>query len=328
MPSGEILDFLSQHKGGRVALVTHQRPDGDAIGSALGMAELLHMQGYAAKVVTPLPLPSFLHFLTKDSLLASPAVPEWWRDYDCLGVLDCGEAGRLDTENQPAPLHLPTFTIDHHASSDGLGSARWIEPTASATGEMVVRLAALAGWPLTPFVAQALWTAIVTDTGRFSYENTTITALEAAVECVKAGAEPATVATELYQSVTVPERRLQTVVLERMELLEDGRMATSWLLREDFREAGVGSNGAQDLVNILRDTAGVQVAVFFYEPPDSTKPHEVKASFRTRSPYDALHVVSRFGGGGHQRAAGCSLFLPMAEAKELVTKSACETFFK
>ena len=319
-----ILAFLKNRQGQRVALAVHQRPDGDALGSAMGLADALRNFGCTAKVLSPEPLPPYLSFIVDRDLVDETNDPEWWRAYDCLGVLDCGEEGRLEPVIAAAADRLPVFTVDHHASSKGLGEARWIEPHASSTGEMVLRLCHGAGWPLSPFAAQALWTAIVTDTGRFSFENTTAAALEAARDCVAAGADPAAAASTLYQCVTMSERRLQKLVLERMELLEEGRLAVAWLEEADFRRAGSGVEDAQNLINLLRDIAGVEVAIFFYAPPDGAG---IKASFRTRSPHDALLVTQKFGGGGHKRAAGCSLTGTMWDARNAVVAETRRVYF-
>ena len=217
MPHSVILDFFRRHSPRRVALTAHMRPDGDAIGSCLGLARGLRAAGIEAKVVNPDPLPHNLSFLDDKELIVAGESPEWWREYDCFGVLDCGEAERLEEINRGA-LALPTFNIDHHASSVGVGEAVWNEPEASSVGEMVVRLCQGAGWPLTAAGAQALWAAIVTDTGRFCFENTSVAALTAARDCVAAGASPSAAAKWLYQSVTPSERKLEALVLSRMEL--------------------------------------------------------------------------------------------------------------
>lgn len=324
-----ILAFLESRKTARIALGMHQRPDGDALGSAMGLADMLRRCGHDVKVFSSAPLPDNLSFIVNPSLVLNDAGSGWWRDFDCFGVLDCGEIGRLEESAQEIPSYLPTFTIDHHASSAGVGQAIWLEPEASSTGEMVIRLANRAGWSISPFAAQALWTALITDTGCFCYENTSPTAMEAARDCLRAGASPSLTATKLYQSVSVPERRLQLLVLERMEVLAGGRLAVSWLTGDDFVRAGIGVEGAQNLVNLLRDTAGVEVAIFLYEPGGaSAEPQAVKASFRTRSPHDALAVTRRYGGGGHQRAAGCSLPGPIAKAKQTMLEAALGEYFR
>lgn len=329
MSMQSIIEFLAQRQGAKVALVVHQRPDGDALGSAVGLADTLTQQGWPTKVVNPLPLPAYLDFIAYPDLLAFHEQENWLEQYDCVGVLDCGEITRLDEHNRAAAERLPTFTIDHHASTlDGLGQAVWVEAEASSTGEMVTRLCREAGWPVSPRAAQGLWTAILTDTGRFSYENTSAKALEAARYCVECGASPADAAASLYQSVSLAERKLQTTVLLRMELYEQERLAVSWLRAQDFAQAKSGVEDSQNLINILRDTTGVEVAIFLYEPPVSDADRGVKASFRSKAPLDCLDVVRQFGGGGHQRAAGCTLPGPIEEARKTIVAAARQAFFR
>lgn len=329
MPEATILQFLEGHPKSHIALAVHMRPDGDAIGSAIGLAEMLRLAGHTATLVNPRPIPTNLTFLLEGETVLFSDDANWWNDFDCLGALDCGEIGRLDEVNRGAAAALPAFNIDHHVTSGGIGQAVWIDPKASATGEMIVRLCQEAGWKLTPRAAQALWTAIVTDTGRFSFENTSPEALIAARECLLAGASPALTTQKIYQSVSVPERKLQTVVLERMELLHEGRLGLSWLRWQDFLDAGIGVEGAQDQINLVRDTEGVEVAIFLYEPapdkPGATP--SVKISMRTQSPHSALDLVTLYGGGGHMRAAGGSLAAPLEEVRERVLKTATEKYF-
>lgn len=328
MALADIQTFLARHRDSRIALVTHPRPDGDALGSTLGLASALRGTGYRAVVVNALPVYQKLRFLITPDALREDSRPDWYRDYDCLGVLDCGDRDRLDPVNRPASDALPTFTIDHHASSQGLGEARWINPAASSVGEMVVQLCLASGWRLDPMAAEALWTAILTDTGRFSYSNATPAALDAARHCLEAGADPQRVSLNLYQSFSQAERRLQARVLTRLLFLESGRLAISWLAWEDYREIGVTPGETQELVSLVRDTDGVEVAVYFYEVPDvAGGTPSIKVSMRTAYPHDALRVVCRFGGGGHARAAGCTLSLPMGEAKAMVIAATQEAYF-
>lgn len=321
-----ILDFLSSRRGEKIAILTHQRPDGDALGSAVGLAGALTDAGYQAVAVNPLPFPDYLAFIDPRGMVKMHSEPDWHKQYDCVGIVDCGEAGRLEEINRAAVGNLPVFTIDHHVSSVGLG-ASWIRADASSTGEMIVQLCDEAGWPISPDTAQALWVAIVTDTGRFCYENTTAACLEAARRCVESGARPSDASAVLYQSVSVAERKLQAMVLSRMELLEDGRLAVSWLKREDFIRARSGIQDTQNLISLIRDTDGVEAAVFLYEPMAGEDKGEVKVSCRTRAPHSCLDLVCRFGGGGHERAAGCTVSGPIDQVRAALTEAARSAFF-
>lgn len=330
MPHAAVANFLERFHGKRVALVCHVRPDGDALGSCIGLADALRTNGTPARVVNTGVIPDYLQFLTKDNdLVVQHQEADWYKKYDCLGVLDCGEESRLAPANQAAPQHLPTFTIDHHATSKGVGEAHWIDSGASSTGEMATDLIVAKGWTMSPLAANALWTAIVTDTGRFCYENTTAECMQAALVCLKNGANPSAIASEVYQSVTWQERILQRMVLDKMELHHDGKVAIACLTKEEFKKADSGVEGAQNLINLLRDTAGVEVAAFLYEPPEPGDPEQpIKVSLRTRQPYSALAIACRFGGGGHERAAGCSLAGGMSAARHVVLAAIHETWFR
>ncbi len=327
MSIADLAKFIQDHHGQRFALVCHDRPDGDALGSSVGLAHFLNELGSPAKAVISSPIPKHLAFLVANAPVERNPAANWWLDYDCLGVLDCGEESRLEDVARGALGKLATFTIDHHTTGEGLGEAIWQNPKASSTGEMIAYFHRYLMQPMSPAAAQAVWTALVTDTGRFSYENTSAEALEAAWECIKAGANPAAAATELYQSASLAERRLQGMVLNRLEVLHQGRLATSWLTREDFAQAETGPEERANLINLLRDIEGVEAAVFFYEMPPKDGLFQVKVSFRTRSPVCALDVATLFGGGGHERAAGCTVHRPMPETREAVLAAASEVFF-
>jgi len=329
MSMEEVRAFFQANHDKRFALTGHQRPDGDSIGSALGLAAILRGAGYQASSVNIYPVPERLHFLYPNGKPPEVPTPGWTKDFDCLIALDCGEWSRLDVVNQEARGKLAVINLDHHASSQGIGDVNWIESTASSVGEMVVRLSRAAGWDMPPEAAQSLWVSLVTDTGRFSYENTNVAALEAAGICLANGAEPNKVARKIYQSITRNERSLQAHALASTQFYEDGRLGITWLDHQDFVDAGCGPECAQDMINLVRDTAGVEVALFLSELPAGTPGASdgVKASIRTIEPHDAIKLVAQFGGGGHHRAAGCTIHLPMEAARQTYLEAARRTFF-
>ncbi len=324
----DVSDFFRNNSNKRFAVAAHQRPDGDAIGSAVGLVSLLRRQGLTADAVNLSPVPGRLSFITQ-SVGIMQGRDDWFRDYDCLAVVDCGEWDRLDETSQKARDCLAVVNIDHHASSKGVGEAVWIDPVASSVGEMIVTLARHCGWDMPADAAQSLWVAIITDTGRFSYDNTSVASLAAAEYCLMHGANPSEAAERIYQSVTRQERLFQTRALTRMEFFEQGRLGLSWLQRQDFADAACGHEGAQDMVNLIRDTEGVTVAVFLTETalPQPDRPGLVKASIRTALPHDALLLASAFGGGGHHRAAGCTLHGSIEDAKQRIVEKAHALYF-
>lgn len=328
MSMRDAIEFFNANRGRRFAVTSHPRPDGDAIGSVLGLVGILNKAGFDARPANLYPVPERLAFLVDPESVRPADSPDWVKDYDCLAVLDCGDWERLDPVNRAARGKLDIVNIDHHASSAGVGSVNWIEPEASSVGEMIVRLAQAAKWKLPPEAAQGLWVAILTDTGRFCNANTTAPALAAAKECVLRGANPNLAARHIYQSVNRRERVLESRAMTRMRFLADGRLAVSWLEWQDFVDADCGVECAQDMINILRDTAGVEVAIFLYElQPAPGNPTGVKASVRTVDPHNAIELVSKYNGGGHLRAAGCSINLPLETARRHIVDDALQLYF-
>lgn len=320
----EIISYLNETRP-RIAIATHIRPDGDALGSAVGLAHVLADAGFRADIVgidKPHDRFSFL-----DMPKTIPDKPEWCTDYDCLIVLDCGDWDRLEESARKAKGRLKVINIDHHASNGGFGDISWNNPHASSTGEMTAILADAAGWAISPSAANAFWAAISTDTGHFSYENTSPSTLRTAALCVQAGADPATIAESLYLTVSREERRLQRLILERMEFYYSGRLACIWLDDADLAAAGAAPPAIQELVNFTRNTEGVEVGVFFFSSRTGSAAEAVKVSVRAAKPHDALRLVRMFGGGGHIRAAGCTIRKPIADVKPEVIAQIGELYF-
>jgi len=180
---------------------------------------------------------------------------------------------------------------------------------------LVYRLAQAAGLPLTPTVAEALWVAIVTDTGRFAYDNTTPAALRAATELLSMGVRTSLIDYEIYQAASRRQLRIEARAMQTLATVEQGRVAWVQLLRRDFADLNCAITDAEDLVNIPRRLRGVDVALFFCELPDTTL---TKVSLRTAPPFDAADLCRSLGGGGHARAAGCSFDLPLDDARTTV----------
>ncbi|MDR2392529.1 MAG: DHH family phosphoesterase [Planctomycetota bacterium] len=322
MGVGEIISFLREKPGARVALSGHARPDADSLGACFALADILLSRGYRAILPNPGFIQEKFHFLIRRELIVETVDSRWWNDQDIMGVIDCGEISRLPDANRDAASALPVFNIDHHVSSPGVGRAIWIESSASSSSEMIFRLARAAGWSLSPSAAQSLWTGIVADTGRFSQENVTPESLEAALGCLLAGASPVLTDTNLFQSVGQGERRLQGRMLDRLDMLAGGRLAASWVGMDDFREFELEPAGSYDLINLLRGIVGVEAAILFSDVGAG-----IKVSVRTKGPHDAARIMARFDGGGHARAAGCSIRKSLEEAWRLVLSSVLDDFF-
>lgn len=294
-----------------VLITSHSSPDGDALGSALGLMELLGLLGIAATVISRDPHPASLGFLPGlDGVRVMDALPEGLdQHYDLAVVLECPGLDRTGFEGLDA---LPIVNIDHHLSNDAYGEVNWIDETAPAVGEMILRLALAAGVPIGADLATNLYAALVTDTGDFRYANATPRAFTAAALLVKGGAEPHWIANALWEHVPARIIRLTGVVLQTLELVADGRIAVIRCDREMLERAGAAPEDTENLVNYPRSIDGVEVAVLL----KAFVPGSVRVSLRSRGTVDVRSVAARFGGGGHREAAGGTIPLPLDEARD------------
>lgn len=298
----------------RIIITAHEKPDGDAIGAALGLWHLLSRAGCPAVVAGVADVRPRLSFLAGlDSVVAAEALSA--EEGDVLVVLDSGALDRI-----PAPLaalagSMPTVCIDHHKSNTGFGQICWVDGAASSTGEMVWRLAQQAGWVLTREAAECLWVAIVTDTGRFAYDNTSGETLRVAAELVERGpVRTAAINDALYCHAPLRVLRLRQRAMASLQMLGEGIVAIVGIAQQDLNEMGCTLADTEDFVELPREIEGVEVAVFLYESDAGT----TRVSMRTRGEHDAAALCAHFGGGGHARAAGCTVGAPLGAAREQI----------
>ncbi|HLF48779.1 MAG TPA: bifunctional oligoribonuclease/PAP phosphatase NrnA [Methylomirabilota bacterium] len=297
-PPRALLDALA-HPRGHVLMLGHVHPDGDVLGTLLGLGLALESAGWAVTYAGPHPVPDVLAFL--------PGAERWqvWarapRTFDVIVLTDCPNDGRTEglLEGARGPSSQ-VLNIDHHPDNRRFGSVNWIDVAAAATGEMVFDLVKALGLKVTRDIALNLFTAVHTDTGSFRYSNTTARTFQVAAELTAAGAEPALVSDRLYQRR--PKDALITLgeVLRRVEVSPDGRVAWLTVPRGLTSEPFMA---AEDLVTYPRSIEGVKVAVLLREEA----PGVVKASLRGKGEIPVNRIAHRFGGGGHENAAGCTL---------------------
>jgi bifunctional oligoribonuclease and PAP phosphatase NrnA len=289
----------------RFLLVTHENPDGDALGSILGLKLGLDRLGkdsvmYLGGDTDP---PAEYAFLGLDELrreLPEDAATRVLVALDCANVQRMGQAGTLLGD---VPLSLD---VDHHHDNTRFGEVNLLVADASSTGEIVRDVLRELGVELTPAIAEALYVALVTDTGRFQYMNTTPKALRLAAELVEAGVDVHRVFQGIYESVEFAKLKLLARALERAQIHEGGRLVISYLLRTDFGELGVGEEYAEGIIDYLRAVDGTDMAAVIREPPE---PPEAKRRVSLRASSDEIDVsaIARArGGGGHRQAAGFS----------------------
>ena len=289
----------------RFLLVTHENPDGDALGSIVAMKLALDKLGKDAVMFVggEMTLPPDYEFMPLDDL--ARALPNDAGER-VIVALDSATAAR--TQLDPALLDAAPLTIDvdHHHDNTRFGDVNLVVPEASSTGEIVRDLLAELGVDLTPEIAEAIYIALDTDTGRFQYTNTTERAHLLAAELMRHGVRPFPIFQQIYESVPFERQQLVGRALTRARRYEDGRMIATYLLRTDFEELGVGEEFAEGVIDELRKVKGVELAMTVREPPE---PVGAQRRISMRSATDALDVSAiarRRGGGGHVRAAGFS----------------------
>ena len=309
-----IADALRQHD--RFLVVTHENPDGDALGSLLAATLALRQLGKDALMYLAgeTPLPSEYGFMPLDGLLREPPPDASER---VLLAVDCAKEDRIGDE---AARSRATFVlnIDHHHDNTRFGDLNLVVADASSTGEVLRDVFAELGVELTPELAEPLYIALVTDTGRFQYANTTPKALRLAAELVEAGADIHEVFQEVYESVEFAKLKLLARALDRAEVLEGGRIVVSHLVRTDFADAGASEPYSEGIIDYLRAVEGADLAVLIREQL-SEAAQAYKGSLRSSiDELDVSVIARRFGGGGHRQAAGFSTDRPLQEIVEVI----------
>src|SRR5881398_18562 len=291
--------------GDRFLLVTHENPDGDALGSILALKLALDQLGKDSVMYLygDAPLPVEYAFMPLAELRRR--LPDDWRERVLIAV-DCANETRIGPEPEPlegAPLALD---IDHHHDNTRFGQINLILSKASSTGEVLRDVFAELGVELTPEIAEALYIAVVTDTGRFQYTNTTPKALRLAAELVEAGADVHRVFQGVYESVEFAKLKLLARALDRAEVYEGGRLVVSYLLRSDFTELNAPEAYSEGIIDYLRAVEGASMAALIREPPRREGPAR-RVSLRSSDDELDVSAIARLsGGGGHRQAAGFS----------------------
>jgi phosphoesterase RecJ-like protein len=290
-------------QGNRFLLTSHINPDGDAIGSELGLARLLRQLGKGAVVWNRDEMPAVYRPLPGSERVHSGAEPPagFPEKFDAVIVLECPSADRTGLEWHLAAL--PILNIDHHLGNQHYGVVNWVDSAAPAVGEMVYRLAQTLKVALDPEVANCLYTTLVTDTGGFRFSNATAIAFEAAASLVRDGAQPEQVSQWLYESQPLAVVRLLGEMLQTLELHEGGRIATVRLDPGMFQRAGAAAGDAEGLIDHVRSIAGVEAVGLVRRRDDGTN----KVSLRSRGEVDIEKIARHHGGGGHRNAAGYTL---------------------
>jgi bifunctional oligoribonuclease and PAP phosphatase NrnA len=302
----------------RVALLAHEHPDGDCIGSALGLSHILRQLGKLCVPVCADPAPRTFSFLPGVEMLQQTLGEVGHEDFDLVIALDAGELERFGALYERHRVFLDRaviLNIDHHISSQGCGQVNIIDPLSAATAELLVLFQQQAGLPLNTPAALCLLTGLITDTASFQFTSTTPRTMEVGAVLLGAGAVPETIVKPIYRSRPLVLVRFQAAVVANARTACEGRLIWSYATDETLTATGATPEMDDNFSGMLRDIEGVQIAAFFksYGEPNLTR-----LSLRSAAPYNAAAICMRFGGGGHARAAGATLHMPLAEAIPMV----------
>ncbi len=299
-------------------LVSHIRPDCDALGSELGMAGVLKALGKSVRIVNGQATPPNLAFIDPENqikVIGQTIQPADLADTDIVLVLDTSAWAQIG----PMSDFIRGFpgkkiVLDHHMSADDLGAEEFKDVTAEATGSLVVQAAEALGVKLTPEMATPLFAAVATDTGWYRFASASANCYRTAAKLIDAGAQPSTIYSTLYEQDTLGRVKLRGLILTRIESELDGRLASTHVLKDDFAKTNSLPSDTEDVVNMLLAIRGTQFAVIFVEQQNGT----FKISFRSRCAVDCSKLSEQFGGGGHKAAAGATVKGPLAEVQTLV----------
>lgn len=302
-PHPKIIDRILEgvRASESICVVGHIRPDGDCIGSQVGLALALQNEGRRVTVWNQDPVPAKLAFMVPKKMVQTP---EAGQEFDCVIATDCASFERLGS----AGLHIQRrklfINIDHHASNTRYADINWISPREPSSGELIFKLLKAANWPVTPAIADCLFTAVSTDTGSFQYPSTRPSTYHVAAELVKRGADLGKVCNQVYQSYPLSRVRLLKHVYNHFKLTQDNQVAYFWLKQADYGRSGAQPSDSEGLIDHIRDIEPVVVACVFEE----LGPELTRLSLRSKNGrVDVDQVARQFGGGGHPAAAGARI---------------------
>jgi phosphoesterase RecJ-like protein len=281
-------------------VLTHYRPDGDAVGSQLALLLVLKGLGKTVEAWNDDEVPAKFRFLPASQLITRP--PGEPKDFDVVIAIDTSTWQRVGTTAQRIGRRKYFINIDHHVSNEKFAEINWIVPESPASGQIVFDLIKRGGFPLTRDIATCLFAAISTDTGSFSYGSTTAASLRAAAELVDTGINVGEICRQVYESYPYARLMLLQKALAQLQLADQKRIAYTWVTTEMFEESGAKREDTEGLIDYARAIQGVVVAILFEE---LSEPGKFRVSLRSKHPkIDVNSIARRFGGGGHREAAG------------------------
>jgi phosphoesterase RecJ-like protein len=296
----KVIDRIIEAVAGSrtICVVGHIRPDGDCVGSQLGLTLALQHEGKKVCCWNEDRMPQKYEFLDPNRMLQKPKTG---MSFDCVIATDAASFERLGTVGNCISDRKILINIDHHESNTRFGDINWVSAREPSTGELVFRLLKVAKWPITRPIADCLFTAVSTDTGSFQYPSTRPSTYHVAGELVRKGANLSKICDEVYQSYPLSRARLLRHVYSHFRLTHQNQIAWFWLKKADFARTGADSADSEGLIDHIRAIAPVEVACVFEE----IEPELTRVSLRSKTErVNVNDVAAEFGGGGHPAAAG------------------------
>jgi len=315
----DIVEAINESNS--IALITHINPDGDAVGSLIALMHALDKMGKSVYGYCQDDIPRSLSFLEGVKRITKPINPI--EGYDLAIALDCSDRERMGDCVSIMDKAMRSANIDHHISNTYYADINIVHGNASATGEIVYELVQFLEDTGDKNMAEALYTAIVTDTGGFSFSNTSARTHRVIASLIEWGAEVSKLSNRLFKNHSLEWTRLLGEAINTLKTYHGGRVSTLYVTREMLQRVGATEEHINGMIQYGKDIAGVDLAVFFKEVDPST----TKVSFRSDSLVDVSALAQRFGGGGHKRASGCTINQPLCKAKK-DTMEAIDYYFK
>jgi len=316
--NGSLADVARALRAGdRFLLTTHEGPDGDALGSLLAMHHVLEQLGKDSVMFLPakeFPLPVEYRFLPLEEVFHEPPVDVVDR---VIVFLDCGNIDRMPVDFLQRDDAV-VLNIDHHHDNTRFGTLNLVDTDASCTAEVVFELAKLLGAEVTPEIASALYVALVTDTGRFMYENTGAAAHRLAAELIDAGVDVNDIYRRLYERVPLEKLHLVSRAIERIVRLDDCKLAVTYISARDYADTGANDSLTEGIIDHVRSLEGTEVAAMIRDKTDGGRAARKVSLRSTDGRVDVSAIARKRGGGGHPRAAGFSTDLSYPELVEFL----------
>ncbi len=305
-----------------ILITTHTRPDGDACGSVVAVADTLNALGKKTVPLLLSAIPTWYEFLFAEApkILGPNVNVEQLKQarlgqFDLFIIIDTNSYSQLPKfDDYLKQNDKPVLVIDHHVTSDNLGSVEIIDTTAAAAGLLIFDLLNYADWPITPKIAEALFVAVATDTGWFQFNNTDSRVHQTCANLIDLGANPTKIYRNLYLNFSHQRFKLMAAMLNTLELHFDDRYAAQHLRRQDFDKTGATHEDTENLINECQRISTIKAAALFVELADG----RIKCSLRSQGDIDVRKIAEKFGGGGHANAAGAHLPGPLEHAKLLI----------